>query len=361
MTGRPTRHSKPAARVAVLIIAGGRGTRFWPLSRNHRPKPLFSLDGKTSLLGETVARARTVAKPDRIFVLVVKGQERAFGEALRGLVPARNLIVEPQGRGTAVAIAYGAAVIERRLGEVTLAVMPADHLIAPTSGFRRTLTDAIEMASDRGAIVVIGIEPTRAEPGFGYQKIGRKVGAGFEVERFVEKPSLRVAQRMVRSRKFLWNAGLFVIGTPVLNAELAAHCPSLAAAIRKIAGAPRYRARAYRRFAFDSFDREVVEKSRRVLGLRARFRWHDVGSWDGLWEAMRSRDRRDNVLTGNVVALGADGVIAHADRRLMVLMGVDDLVAVDAGDALLIAKRSQSQDLRRVTDELKRRGLSRYL
>jgi mannose-1-phosphate guanylyltransferase len=356
--------SRSQLPVAVLIIAGGRGTRFWPLSRGNRPKPLFSLDGKTTLLGETVARARMLTATDRIFVLIAKGQERAFRAALRGLIPLSNLIVEPAARGTAVAIAYGAALIERRLGAVVVAVMPADHLISPPRRFQRTLTAAIGLAAKHGAVVVIGVEPTRVEPGYGYQKIGRRIGAGYEVERFVEKPPPAVAAKMVRSGRFLWNAGMFVMSTATLAAELAEHCPALAAAMKKIATAPAIFARAYARLNFDAFDREVAERSRRVISVRAQFRWHDVGSWDGLWEAMRVRKGRaagGNVLTGNVIALKTDGVFAHAHGRLMVLMGVDDLVVVDSGDAILIARRSQSQNLRVVTEELKRRGLDRYL
>lgn len=374
---KPVRSSGQGA--AVLIIAGGRGTRFWPLSRASRPKPLFSLDGKTSLLAATIARARAIVRRDRIFVLAAKEQGRPFRAALRAAIPAGNLIIEPEGRGTAVAIAYGAAVIGRRLGNVTIAVMPADHHIAPTSGFRDTIRAAIGLARTRGALVVIGVKPTRAEPGFGYQEIGPRVGAGFKVASFVEKPALRDAQRMVRSGRYLWNAGMFVIGTRVLEGELRAHCPSLAAAIASIMAAPARVQRIYRRLDFDSFDRVIAERSANVLGVRARFRWHDVGSWDGLWEAMRStpsrstpsqstpsrardgRGGRDNVLSGTVIALGSEGVIARSDRRLMVLMGVEDLVAVDAGDAILIARRSRSQDLRRVTEELKRRGMNRYL
>lgn len=364
---KPVRSSGDDA--AVLIIAGGRGTRFWPLSRTSRPKPLFSLDGKTSLLAETIARARAIVSRDRIFVLAAKEQSAPFRAALTGVIPAPNLILEPEGRGTAVAISYGAAVIGKRLGDVTIAVMPADHHIAPVSGFRDTIRAAIGLARTRRALVVIGIKPTRPEHGFGYQEIGPRVGAGFKVKSFVEKPALKEADRMVRSGRYLWNAGMFVFCTGVLEEELKAHCPNLAAAIASIMAAPARLQRIYRRLHFDSFDRVVAERSRNVLGMRARFRWHDVGSWHGLWEAMRptpsrARDRggaQDNVLSGTVVALHSAGVIARSDRRLMVLMGVEDLVAVDAGDAILIARRSRSQDLRRVIEELERRGLNRYL
>lgn len=347
--------------VAALVIAGGRGTRFWPASRADRPKPLFSIDGKTSLLADTIARTAPLIGRERIFVLVSADQQATFKSAIKGLVPGRNLLVEPEGRGTGVAIAYGGALIAKRLGGGTvMAVMPADHFVTPASGFRRTLRGAIGLAAGNGAIVVIGVAPSRPESGYGYQKIGPRVGCGFKVERFVEKPAQAVARRMVKSGGYLWNAGIFVMSSATLGVELKASAPGLARAMNEFATmSPAALKRSYRQLDYDSFDRAVVEKSSHVLTVRARFQWHDVGSWQGLWEARRGR--RTNVVTGNVLALDADGVIARGGRRLMVLLGVDDLVAVDSDDTVLIARRSRSQDLRRVAAELKRRGLSRYL
>ncbi|HEY6419699.1 MAG TPA: sugar phosphate nucleotidyltransferase [Candidatus Binataceae bacterium] len=345
---------------SALIIAGGRGSRFWPASRELRPKPLFSVDGKESLLAATISRLRPLIPRERVFVLVAAAHAAAFRAEVRGLIPARNLIVEPDARGTAVAIAYGSAVIRRRAGDGIVAVMPADHLIAPAAGFRRTLKDAIGLAHRHDSIVVIGITPSRAEPGLGYQEIGAAVGVGFKVASFVEKPALALARTMVRSGKVLWNAGMFVMSNRTLDASLRAHSPRLADAAQRIAAMPPSRlARAYRRLNFDSFDKVVIEKSADVLGVRARFRWHDVGSWEGLWEA--TGDKLGNVARGNVIALQSERYLAHSDSRLMVLFGVKDIVAVDTGDALLIAHRSRSQDVRRVTDELRRRRLHKYL
>jgi mannose-1-phosphate guanylyltransferase len=350
-------HLKPAS---ALIIAGGRGTRFWPASREQRPKPLFSIDRGSTLLGSAIARLAPLIAPERIFVLVTAGQQKAFKRAVRGLIPPRNLLVEPEGRGTTVAIAYGSAIIRRRLGESLIAVMPADHYIATATAFRRTLARALNLASATGAIVVIGVQPTRPETGYGYLETGAKVGAGYRVVRFVEKPPLGGAKRMLRSGRFLWNAGMFVMTVATLEAELKTHCPALARAAERMAGtAPRAVARAYRALDFDSFDREVVEKSAKVLGVHADFRWHDVGTWEGLWEAMGGR--AGNVLVGQVLALDSDRVLAHSNSRLMVLLGVKDIVAVDTGDALLIIHRARSQETRRVTEELRRRGLGRYL
>jgi mannose-1-phosphate guanylyltransferase len=350
------------AGAAALIIAGGRGTRFWPESRAGRPKPLFAIDGKTSLLEETIARTRPLIPQERIFVLVAADQRDAFRRAMRGLLPPQNLIVEPAGRGTAIAIAYGGAVIARRLGsETVIAVTPADHYVTPATGFRATVASAIALAATNEAIVVVGVTPTRPETGYGYQKIGRAVGAGFKVDRFVEKPGAARARQMVKSGRVLWNAGIFVMRIATLARELGEHAPDLATAMSTLATLRAGElSRAYDRLEFDSFDRVVAEKSSRVLSVRARFRWFDVGSWQGLWEAL-SDGAAGNVTLGNVIALDTNGVIARGGKRLMVLVGVSDLVAVDTGDAILIARRSQSQEVRHVIGELTRRGLSRYL
>jgi len=165
---------------------------------------------------------------------------------------------------------------------------------------------------------------------------------------------------MMRSGKYLWNAGMFVMSAATLAAELAQHAPTLADAMGSIPSMKSAELeRRYRALEFDSFDRVVAEKSRNVLGVRARFQWHDVGSWEGLWEALRGRGR--NVLMGNVLEMGADGVLARAHDRLMVLLGVKDIVAIETRDVILIANRTQSQDVRKVIDELKRRGSQRYL
>jgi len=352
--------SSAPQRASVLIIAGGRGTRFWPASREARPKPLFSIDGKTSLLADTIARHAPLIPRERIFVLAAAAHQRPFRHALRGLLPADNLIVEPQARGTAVAIAYGAAIIKRRLGDGIIAAVAADHYIATAAQYRRTLAAAIGLAAAHESIVAIGIPPTRPDTGYGYQKIGPQVGAGFQIEKFVEKPALAIARRMVRSGRYLWNASMFVMSTRTLAREFGEHSPALGDAAERLARTPRAQlARGYGRLRYDSFDRVVMEKSANVLGVRARFSWHDVGSWDRLWEALGGAG--GSVLRGNAIALDSERVLAFAHSRLLVLFGVRDLIVVDTGDAILVAHRERSPQVRRVTEELARRGLRGYL
>jgi mannose-1-phosphate guanylyltransferase len=352
--------AKPSAKAFALIIAGGRGTRFWPASREHRPKPLFSIDEGTTLLSETIARLQPLIARERIFVLVTASQRKAFASAIDGRIPSPNLILEPEARGTTVAIAYGAAVIRDRCGDGTIAVMPADHYITPASGFRSTLAKAIAIASSEDAVVVIGVKPTRPETGYGYQEIGPKIRKGYRVKRFVEKPKLAAARKMVASKRYLWNAGMFVMTTPTLERELTRNCPALASAAEKlVAQKGPALAKAYGQLDFDSFDRAVIERSPNVLGVKADFDWYDVGTWEGLWEAMGGRKK--NVTVGHVLTIDSDGVLAHSSSRLMVLLGVKDLVIVDTPDAILVIDRARSQETRRITEELKRLGLDRYL
>ena len=349
-----------SAHASALIIAGGSGTRFWPASRRHHPKPLFSIDGKTTLIEDTVRRLQPLIPSERVFVLVAATHQAPFKRALRGVIPARNVIVEPDARGTSVAIAYGAAVIRRRLGDGEISIMWADHLIQPATGFRRTIATALRLARTRGSIVAIGVTPTRPETGYGYQEIGTSIDGGYQVARFVEKPDAATAGRMVKSGKYLWNAGIFAMSTRTLWAELGAHAPALARSADRLAAETGAKlARGYRRLNFDSFDRVVVERSKNVLGVRAQFTWHDVGSWLGLWEAIEGPGMSH--IRGNVIALETDRVLAHSGGRLVALFGVKDLVVVDTGDAILIAHRDRSHDIRPVIDEIRRRGMHGYL
>jgi mannose-1-phosphate guanylyltransferase len=346
---------------AALIIAGGRSTRFWPEGRADRPKPLFSVTGDSSLILDTIARIQPLIPRERIFVLVTDGQRRAFRSELRGTIAPHNLIIEPEGRGTTVAIAYGSAMIAERFGkDVIIVTTPADHYIPQANAFRSTIGKAIRAASEARAIVVVGVKPTRPETGYGYQQVGQRIKGGFKVARFIEKPPLERARRMLLSGQFLWNAGIFAMSPAVLLIEMQQHLSPLAAAMERFAKMKLQELRSvYRQFDVASFDREIAEKSNNLVGVRAKFEWHDVGSWHGLWTAMRGSN--SNVISDGIVTDDVQGVLARGGKRLMVLLGVKDLVAVDTDDAILIASLSRSQELSRVLETLRQRGLQSYL
>jgi mannose-1-phosphate guanylyltransferase len=349
-------------QTSALIIAGGFGARFWPAARADRPKPLFSLNGRTSLLDDTIARVQPLVARERIFVLVPSALENVFAAAIGGRIPRANLLLEPDRRGTAVAIAYGGALIKSRLGEGLLAVMPADHHIYPPAAFRSTLAAGLRLAAgdgSDGAIVIIGVPPSRPDSGYGYLEMGQALAGGFKVKKFVEKPAPAAARSMVRSGKFLWNAGMFLMSTATLEAQLGRHCPKLLAALPKLVRRNPGWERVYAGLDFDSFDYEVVEKSANVAAVRAAFNWNDVGSWDGLWQSLRDGD--GNALSGNVVAMDSKQVLARGDKRLMVLLGVEDLIVVDTPDALLVANRARTQEVKRIIAELRRRRLTGYI
>jgi mannose-1-phosphate guanylyltransferase/mannose-6-phosphate isomerase len=321
---------------------------------------LLTLDGKATLLAQTILRHQPLIPREHIFVIAPTALQPVFKPATHGLIPPTNLIFEPHARGTTVAIAYGIAQIARRLGDCVVAVAPADHYLTPPSAFRATLRGALSLAASQLAIVLVGIVPSSADVGYGYLKMGRPIRGGFEVERFVEKPNRPAAERMLAKGGFLWNAGIFVMHTEALARALKTHCPGLPEALDQISRMAPDKARArFSKLRFDSFDYAVLEKSRGLLAVPARFRWHDVGSWEGLWKATHRPD--SNALQGSVLNLDTRGVIAHSPRRLMVLLGVEDLVAVDTGDTILIARRSRSEQVRKVVEELKRRGLRDYL
>ena len=348
-----------------VILSGGSGTRLWPVSRSAYPKPFMHMADGQSLLYKTFDRAWRLADGGR--VLTVTGRDYYFlsrdeyahhPDADLDRLP---FLLEPVGRNTAPAVCLAALYTMEHIGaEATLLVLPADHLIADVPAFDDDVRKAQSLAED-GRLVTFGISPTTPETGFGYIRMGDALPNGRDIAAFVEKPDRETAERYVAEGIYLWNAGMFVMEVATLISELDQHAPDLAAAMREFAGASAAKVeRIYRRLDFDAFDRVVAEKSRNVLSVRARFRWHDVGSWEGLWEALGGCE--SNVLKGEVIALDCEGVLARgADKRLMVLLGVKDLVAVDTGDALLIASRKNSQDLRRVVDELARRRLDRYL
>ncbi len=355
------------APVHAVVLAGGAGTRFWPLSRAARPKPLLRVAGNGSLLAEAVDRARRVA--DEGCVWLVCGREHLDAVRREARIPLARTLVEPRMRNTAAAIGLAAARIAAAAPDAVMVVLPADHRVRPAGAFAAAVRVAVRAASREPVLVTLGVRPTRAETGYGYIRLGNAVGRAHpglhRVARFVEKPDPRRAERFLASGDHLWNSGMFVWSARTLLAELAAHAPAIARALAPVAAlAPRASAkavaaaiaRAYRRVPKAPIDTAVLERSANVWCLPVDFRWSDVGTWASLAQEVGVSADRSSVISGTAYTYDAPGNLIAAGDRPIVLLGVRGLAVIDAGDALLVAKLDSSGDVRNVVASLRKRG-----
>jgi len=334
----------------AVVLAGGRGTRFWPLSRRNIPKQCLSLDGGPTLLQRTVAR--TGLPLER--VLVVTGPDMV--DPVRAQIPGVEILVEPSARNTAPAIAWATWEVARR-GGTGCVVLPSDHIIADEDAFRASIAHAAAVAA-RGALVTLGVRPTRPETGYGWIEPVAGEGTDLAVHRFVEKPPLAVAEEMFAGGRHLWNAGMFVWSTRALLDAVRAHLPNTAGMLDALsAGAPL--ADVWGRSDATSIDFGVMERAGGIRVVPVGFGWSDVGSWPALLEVLQHGEGGVSVADA-VVARRANGNVVHAAGKLVALLGVDDLIVVDTPDALLVARRSDAQEVRLLLEEVERRGLGRY-
>jgi mannose-1-phosphate guanylyltransferase len=318
------------------------------------------------MLQQTVRRASPTIPGDRVLVVTGRAQARAVRRQLPHLA-ARQVLVEPEARNTAAAIALAALHLTRIAGDAVMAVLPSDHAIDDVGAFRRDLALALDVAERTGALVTFGIPPTRAETGYGWIQprtaLGGTRGRVAWVGSFVEKPARARAEALLAGGRALWNAGIFAWRASAILAELRAHCPRvlgpLAAAIER--GGGRHLGPAYRRLPAVSIDTGVLERARRVLVVRARFGWSDVGSWAALEPFWANTRDGGNAVSGRAVTVDSRGCVVDSPTRLVALLGVDDLVVVDTADVLLVCRKERAQDVRLVVEELRRRGLARYL
>ncbi len=341
----------------AVIMAGGSGTRFWPLSRAARPKQFLPLTGKQPLIAATASRVRGLVPPARVSVVCGAAHVRQVRAALPSLPP-RNVLVEPQARNTAPAIALACAHVAHKDPQGVLVVLPADQHVARIGAFRAALKEAVRVAKT-GQIVTLGIAPTRPETGYGYVRAGKVLsGEARRVAAFVEKPDLTTAQRYLHSGEYLWNAGIFVFRVDVMLAALAEHLPLSAeplASIRAAWGTKRRQAtlkREFQKMPATSIDYAVAEKAKNIAVVPADCGWSDVGSFSALRE-VRPLDAEGNVTKGEALLVDTSNSVVLAGRRPVAVVGLSGVVVVDAGDAVLVLNSARSQDVRRVVDALK--------
>jgi mannose-1-phosphate guanylyltransferase len=346
----------------VLILAGGSGERFWPCSRRARPKQLLRLFSDRTMLEETVARLDGAVPPARIFVLTNREQEAAVRAACPDL-PAENIVAEPAKRDTAPAVALGVGLVLRRDPQAVMAVLPADHLIRDAAAFRRDLLAAAAAASASGALLTIGIRPTWACPGFGYIEQGPRANttepAIYDVKRFREKPGAALAESFLQQGHFRWNAGMFVWSIPAITAELTKHAPELAAFVARMRAAgdlDALLAAEFPKLPKISVDYAIMEKAARVLVLEAGFDWDDVGSWVAVAKYLEADGGGNAANCPLTTSEASRNIVFSGGRKHVVLAGVQDLIVIDTGDALLVCHRREAENIKklvpRVPEEL---------
>ena len=335
----------------AVILAGGRGTRFWPLSRRALPKQCLSLDGGPTLIQRTVARVLPLVPIERILVVTGVDMLPAVRDQLPDL-PVENLLVEPSPRNTAPAAAWTAWEVTRRDPEATICVFPSDHVIADEPAFRECVVSAVH-AARAGSIVIIGIRPTRPETGFGYiQPTG--VGSVRHVERFVEKPGSAAAEALIGAG-CLWNAGMFCWRADAIQAAVRSFMPRTADGMdRLVAGDPE----GWAATDATSVDYGILERASDVLVVSGDFGWSDVGSWPALEGILPGGDWGCGM--ADVEALRSAGNVVYSRDRVVALLGVEDLVVVDTPDVLLVAHKREGQAVKEIFDRLDRRTPGKF-
>ncbi|UCF79364.1 MAG: mannose-1-phosphate guanylyltransferase [Candidatus Eiseniibacteriota bacterium] len=351
------------------MLAGGKGERFWPLSRVSAPKQLIPLVGRESLLEQTVSRILPLVPPERVLVITSRSLERVVKKRL-GRFKGVTVVGEPVGRNTAPAIAFASTLVSaREPGAITL-VLPSDHVISTKKQFLSDVRRAAK-AARTGKLVVFGVKPDRPETGYGYIEAGPRMsslGPGlFSVRRFVEKPNARTARRLCRSRSHYWNSGMFLWSVDVLMDGLKEHLPSLARQMETLRPGATKSAlsanleRFYSRARAISIDYGLLERSRNIAMLKAGFKWDDLGSWISL-ERLLPRDGNGNVSSGDVVSLDARDCVLFSSGGVVAALGVENLVVVRTETATLVCSKEHAQSIRRVSETLSTSArLKKYL
>ncbi|MFN7941734.1 MAG: sugar phosphate nucleotidyltransferase [Thermoanaerobaculia bacterium] len=341
----------------ALILAGGAGTRFWPASRRLRPKQLLALEGERSLLQTTVDRLRPIVPPSAVWISTTEALAPAIREQLPE-VPAAQVLAEPAGRNTAPAIGWSLLAMPEEARRGVVAVLPADHRVADGEAFRTSLAAAVEVAANADRVVALGVRPTYPESGFGYLELGPSppdAAGPARVTRFTEKPDRATAARFLASGRYLWNAGIFVFRGDVLWRALERHAPELAAGMVAAAADPFRAAERYAALPAISIDYAVMEKLDDIVALPLDCGWNDLGSWSALGDVLAA-DARGNIARGDVVTVDSTSNVVVAEQGLVALLGVEGLVVVASGDAVLVARRDAVQDVRKIVERLVETG-----
>ncbi len=351
----------------AVIMAGGVGSRFWPRSKEKTPKQLLKIFGENTMIQSTVERLSGIVKNENIFVITNKIQKPEIKKQLPQ-IPKENIIEEPFGRNTAACIGLASILIESKSKDAITIVLPADHIIKDKDEFHRVISNAADYAERSDGLITIGITPTRPETGYGYIQIDENHVTDniFKVYTFAEKPNYATAVRFVESGDFLWNSGMFIWRTQSILDEIRNYMPDLYEGLEKIKleiGTPKYSStlnQVYGQLRNISIDYGIMEKSQRVFLTKGNFSWSDVGSWEEVYQ-LSEKNNDGNAVDGNIFIDKTIDSYIYSPGKFSAVIGVDNLIIINTEDALLVCRRDNSQDVKKVVDYLKINKLSDHL
>ncbi|MFH0734415.1 MAG: mannose-1-phosphate guanylyltransferase [bacterium] len=343
----------------VCIMAGGVGSRFWPRSKQRRPKQLIQIFGHHSMIKDTVNRLEGLVPNERIFIVTNKVQKTKVMEELP-FIPEANIIDEPFGKNTAACIGLASIIIAKKNKNAVILTLPADHLIKEKELFQNTLIKAAEFANKGEGLLTIGIKPTKPETGYGYIQIEEELIENdvHKVLTFAEKPNVSTAERFIESGDFLWNSGMFIWRVDAILNEIKFLMPELYSGLQEISKSiddeeyEKVLPAVYGKLKSISIDYGIMERSKNVYLIKGNFSWNDVGSWEAVYE-LSEKDNFANAKTGEVYLESTTGSFIYNPKKFTAVVGVKDLIIIETDDALLICNRKNAQDVKNVVDYLK--------
>jgi len=342
-------------KIYAIVMAGGKGTRFWPESTSRHPKQYLSLVGDQSLLGSSLSRFEGCIDMEHRYVVTTKDQEQLALKASKGICQEHSLIFEPCGRNTGPAILFSLANLELKGAgrEDVVVVTPSDHVILNQIAFRETIEKSVQLAREQEVIVTIGIEPTTPHTGYGYIQRGESLDAGYRVQAFKEKPNLEVAKSFLSEGGYYWNAGMFVGKIGTLLEEFEKHAPEMFSFYGKLVSG---KFDVYQDIPAESIDYAVMEKSTRIAVVPALFDWSDLGSWDALEEVIEQTNGNTVINTEVIYQKESSGNIIFSPNKKVVLHGLKDYIVVANDDVVMIMPKSEAQEVKKVVEHLKNDG-----
>lgn len=344
----------------ALVLAGGGGTRFWPISRNNLPKQLINLGGEDILINETLKRLIDLVDTENTFIVTNQSQAEVMSPLLMTGFKQENILIEPSAKNTAPCILYSVLSILNKYGDGVLCIFPSDHHIQPVDAFQKSLKYAMELAMDENCLVTLGIKPTFPSTGYGYIRYDVKavVKSGYRVEEFVEKPRYDMAMEFIRKKNYLWNSGILVGKLSCLIEDFKRFLPRVYEKLSFVfdVNVPeefnRRLCEQYKKIQGISIDYGILERSDHVYVVPGEFEWNDVGSWDALGSIYKP-DIDGNVIKADHIGIGTKNSIIYGNHQLIATVGLEDMIVVSTQDAILICPRSRAQDVRRIVEKLK--------